>query len=41
MNSSIDESRMGNGRTTVAAPASQVAWNAVTNARLVGPISAT
>ena len=36
-NSSIDASRIGSGSTTTVAPASQMAWIAVTSARVVGP----
>ena len=39
--SSIDASRIGRGSTTTVAPASHVAWIAVTNGRVVGPSRAT
>ena len=39
--SSIDASRIGRGSTTTVAPASHVAWIAVTNGRVVAPSNAT
>ena len=41
MNWSIAPMRIGSGIVTSAAPASQVAWIAVTSRWVVGPISAT
>ena len=35
-NSSIEDRRIGSGSTTIVAPASQVAWMAVTSCRVVG-----
>ncbi len=40
-NSSIDDSRIGSGSTTIAAPASHVAWMAMTSSFVVGDSSAT
>ena len=40
-NSSIEPRRIGRGRATTAAPASQIACKAVTSARDVGPMIAT
>jgi len=40
-NSSMEDMRIGNGSTTAVAPASHVAWMAVTRARLVGASRAT
>src|SRR5690606_12187364 len=40
-NSSTDDSRIGSGSTTTVAPASQVAWMAVTSSRVVGDSRAT
>ena len=40
-NSSIEDRRIGSGNTTMVAPASHVAWMAVTSSRVVGDSSAT
>ncbi len=40
-NSSIEPIRIGRGSITTVAPASQVAWIAVTRSRVVGPINET
>ncbi len=40
-NSSMEDNRIGSGRTTTVAPASQMAWMAVTSGREVGPSRAT
>src|SRR5947207_1619182 len=36
--SSIEANRIGSGSTTTVAPASQVAWMAVTHGRVVAPV---